>query len=86
VLGIRAEDVRLTAADGVAEGSGLIGEVGLLEPLGSDTYVEVNRGAVAITGRIEPDRRLRLGEKVALQLPRQKLHFFDGATGERLNL
>jgi multiple sugar transport system ATP-binding protein len=86
VLGIRAEDVRLTAADGVAEGSGVIGEVGLLEPLGSDTYVEVSRGAVAITGRVEPDRRLRLGEKVACHLPRQKLHFFDQATGARLDL
>jgi ABC-type sugar transport system ATPase subunit len=60
--------------------------VGLLEPLGSDTYVEVNRGAVAITGRVEPDRRLRLGDRVALDFPRQKLHFFDVATGERLDV
>ncbi|MFN8511370.1 MAG: ABC transporter ATP-binding protein [Thermomicrobiales bacterium] len=86
VLGIRAEDVRLTAAEDGGGGQGLVGEVGLLEPLGSDTYVEVNRGAVAITGRIEPDRRLRLGDKVALEFPRQKLHFFDVASGERLDI
>ncbi len=85
-LGIRAEDVQLTTGDGEANVGGLRGAVGLLEPLGSDTYVEVNRGAITITGRVEPDRRLRLGDTVVLELPRQKLHFFDTGTGERLNV
>ncbi len=85
-LGIRAEDVQFITTGAEATASGLRGEVGLLEPLGSDTYVEVNRGPITITGRVEPDRRLRLGDKVVLELPRQKLHFFDTATGERLNV
>lgn len=84
VLGIRAEDVRLTATDEAPAPEKLIGTVGLLEPLGSDTFVEVNRGPITITGRVEPDRRLRVGDTVALELPRQKLHFFDKATGERI--
>lgn len=86
VLGIRAEDVRLATANGAPEAGQIVGDVGLLEPLGSDTYVEVNRGPVTITGRVEPDRRLRLGDRVVLDLPRQKLHFFDVASGERLNV
>src|SRR5262249_45855541 len=61
VLGIRAEDVQLTATDGSPEADKVVGEIGLLEPLGSDTFVEVNRGPVTITGRVEPDRRLRVG-------------------------
>ena len=56
----------LHVADGAAD---LIGEVALLEPLGSDLRLEVaHRGAATITGRVEPDRRLRLGEMVAVQL------------------
>jgi ABC-type sugar transport system ATPase subunit len=86
VLGIRAEDVRLDAAGGTPGPGQLAGEVALLEPLGSDTFVEVMRGPITITGRVEPDRRLRVGDAVFLDLPRHKLHFFDAATGERLNV
>jgi ABC-type sugar transport system ATPase subunit len=86
VLGIRAEDVQITAADDTSDTDQIVGEVGLLEPLGSDTFVEVNRGPVTITGRVEPDRRLRLGDRVALDLPRHKLHFFDATSGERLDV
>jgi ABC-type sugar transport system ATPase subunit len=86
VLGIRAEDVRLDAAGGTPGPGQLAGEVALLEPLGSDTFVEVMRGPITITGRVEPDRRLRVGDAVCLDLPRHKLHFFDAATGERLNV
>ncbi|HET8626448.1 MAG TPA: ABC transporter ATP-binding protein [Thermomicrobiales bacterium] len=86
VLGIRAEDVRLDAPNGDLHPNQLRGEVGLLEPLGSDTFVEVNRGPVTITGRVEPDRRLRVEDRVVLTLPRHKLHFFDAETGERLDV
>lgn len=84
MMGIRAEDARLDAPSGSALTAVLTGEVGLLEPLGSDTFVEVSRGKVVITGRVEPDRRLKVGETVSLHLPRPKLHFFDATSGARL--
>ena len=62
------------------------GEVGLLEPLGSDTFVEIVRGEHNITARVEPDRRLKVGETVGVQLPRSKLHFFHTASGERIGI
>lgn len=100
VLGIRAEDVRVDTADGMqpvvddrvsslaspVPPGAVRGEITLLEPLGSDTYVEITHAGATITGRVEPDRRLRLGETVTLHLPRHKLHLFDAETGTRLDL
>jgi ABC-type sugar transport system ATPase subunit len=86
MLGIRSEDVRLAGGSPAVAPDAFAGEVALLEPLGSDTYVELVRGKHNLTVRVEPDRRLRLGEKVVVQLPRNKLHFFQTESGERMNL
>jgi len=81
-MGIRAEDVRL-----IPRGNGtgtLTGQVALLQPLGSDTFIDVARGAITVTARIEPDRHVHLTETVTVQIPRHKAHFFDAQTGERI--
>src|SRR5258707_1083611 len=57
ILGIRAEDVRITPADGETSGPDrIIVAASLLEPLGSYTFVEVNCGAETLTGRGYTDR------------------------------
>ncbi|MCB0107790.1 MAG: ABC transporter ATP-binding protein, partial [Caldilineaceae bacterium] len=86
LLGIRAEDVRLTSIHAVATPDCMTGEIALIEPLGSDTFVEVNRQQLALTARVEPDRPLSVGDSVALHLPREKLHLFDATTQQRLPL
>ena len=86
MLGIRAEDVRLVQTTTVDAPDSFVGQVALLEPLGSDTFVEVNRNGLALTVRVEPDRRLSVGEAVTLQLAREKLHFFDAKTQLRLEV
>ncbi|MCE7980617.1 MAG: ABC transporter ATP-binding protein [Caldilinea sp. CFX5] len=86
LLGIRAEDVRLTQGDAVNTPDSFVGQVALLEPLGSDTFVEVNRNGLSLTARVEPDRRLAVGETVTLQLPREKLHLFHAETQLRLEV
>ena len=85
LLGIRAEDVRL-AQQGINTPDSFGGQVALLEPLGSDTFVEVSRNTLALTARVEPDRHLSVGEAVTVQLPREKLHFFDAKTQARLEV
>lgn len=84
ILGIRAEDVRLHDANGAPDV--FVGRAELLEPLGSDTFVEVGREGYSLTVRVEPDRRIKVGETVALRLPKQKLHFFDAETHLRINI
>ncbi|MSP13154.1 MAG: ABC transporter ATP-binding protein [Chloroflexi bacterium] len=85
-LGIRAEDVRLLDTNGAASSDTFTGEVGLLEPLGSDTFVEVIRDSMNLTARVEPDRQVHVGDKVAVQLPRNKLHFFESVSGRRIDI
>jgi ABC-type sugar transport system ATPase subunit len=83
-LGIRPEDVAiLSAAD--ADAATVHGEVALIEPLGPDTYVELAVGPHSLTARVEPDRRLRLGDTVGARLPAAKLHLFDAESGDRIN-
>jgi ABC-type sugar transport system ATPase subunit len=84
-LGIRAEDITLTAPDGILRPNAFAGKVALLEPLGSDTYVEVSRDSVSVTARVEPDRPLHVGDSVVVNIPREKLHFFHAESQQRLN-
>jgi ABC-type sugar transport system ATPase subunit len=82
LLGVRAEDARLGPPDDAA---GFTGEVELLEPLGSDTFVEVRRGPHRLTARVEPDSAPRLGQRVSLRMPWARLHLFDAASERRIN-
>ena len=85
-LGIRAEDARMST-DGAGDATDTFtGTVALVEPLGSDTYLEIVRGPHAITTRVEPDLHVKPNAQVVVQLPRHKLHFFDAGSGVRLNL
>ena len=83
-LGIRAEDVQLVGLE--PQPDVLDGEVTLVEPLGSDTFVEVSQGGSAVTARVAPDLHPRPGDRLRVRLPRQKLHIFDAKTGKRLPL
>jgi ABC-type sugar transport system ATPase subunit len=84
LLGIRAEDARLVSAANT-EDAGFDGVVELLEPLGSDTFVEVGRGVHRLTARVEPEKAPRVGETVRLQLPWSRLHLFEATTEKRIN-
>jgi multiple sugar transport system ATP-binding protein len=84
LLGVRAEDARLGPPNG-AEGEAFTGVVELLEPLGSDTFVEVRRGPHRLTARVEPDSAPRLGETVGVRVPWARLHLFDAASERRIN-
>jgi ABC-type sugar transport system ATPase subunit len=84
-LGIRAEDITLTAPDSILRSNAFAGMVALLEPLGSDTYVEVNRDSISMTARVEPDRPLQVGDSVVVNIPHEKLHFFHAESQQRLN-
>lgn len=84
LLGVRPEDVHVLPNPDT-ETATVTGEVALIEPLGPDTYIEVAVGPHSLTARVEPDRRLRLGDTVSALLPGPKLHLFDAESGERVN-
>jgi multiple sugar transport system ATP-binding protein len=83
-LGIRAEDVRIQL-DGAPDTPRTFGaEVGLMEPIGSDTFVELAVGASTIVARAAPDIDVALGQTVRADMAPGRIHLFDLGSGERL--
>ena len=77
-LGVRAEDARLSQ-DGIA------GPVTTIEYLGADTLVEISLGAEPFTVRVGGRAPVRVGETVHVTWQGEHAHWFDAATGRRLN-
>jgi ABC-type sugar transport system ATPase subunit len=87
ILGVRPEHLRLqTVAD--AGESSIVGEVELVERLGSATYCHIGckmaeRGRLAVT--LRPDDEIpNIADRIAVVLVRQEVHLFDAATGRSL--
>lgn len=81
-IGIRAEDIEVVSDTDVDTNILRCG-VTLLEPIGSDTFVEAVCGPIAFTVRVGPDRKFKLGERVNLKIPYPRLHLFDEISGMR---
>jgi len=84
-LGVRAEDVRLhsTESDEPPVGS-FRASVQLLEPIGSDTFVELAAGDATLVARVAPDVRLDIGQAVQATLTPGRIHLFDREGGRRI--
>ena len=85
VLGVRAEDVRVSS-DGVPDPSRAFqATVGLREPIGSDTFVELVAGDATIVARASPDFNIDIGQPVTGEIIPGRTHLFAIETGERIN-
>jgi multiple sugar transport system ATP-binding protein len=85
VLGVRAEDVIVATETSTVVSPGFEAKVGLMEPIGSDTFVELEAGATSIVARVDPDLSLALDQPVTARLRRSGIHLFDAGSGERIN-
>ncbi len=79
-LGVRPEDVKLRRDEGIARA-----EIEIIETLGSELYlyVKVGTGSTLVV-KSPATTGFTRGESIAVELMREKLHFFDGETGERI--
>jgi ABC-type sugar transport system ATPase subunit len=82
-VGVRAEDVRIDPDAGPLPG-GFPATVGLLEPIGSDTFVELAVGPSTIVARVSPDLALGIGQPVTAAIAPGRQHLLDAATGYRI--
>jgi multiple sugar transport system ATP-binding protein len=82
-LGIRPESLRLDPADG---GVALEGTVEVVEPTGADTLVVLQFGSSQITARTDPKSPIRPGTHARFFVEASALHFFDTATGDRMEV
>jgi ABC-type sugar transport system ATPase subunit len=84
VLGVRAEDVRVVVDD-VEPPAGTFGAtVALLEPIGSDTFVELQSGDATVVARVAPDVKLQIGQAVRAMPAPGRIHLFDREGGGRI--
>ncbi|MCY3773927.1 MAG: ABC transporter ATP-binding protein [Gemmatimonadetes bacterium] len=96
-LGVRAEDIGISEAlssAGLASETGdqtgnkdqSVGhaEVVVREPMGSDLYLTVDVGGNNVKVRTRPDVRFDRGDSVDLSFDPEKIHLFDGETGDTL--
>jgi len=81
-LGIRPEDIQ--RADGGGDRAGVVrSRVELVELLGGEALVHVSAGDVELTARLTAPVP-PAGSELYLRLPDERIHFFDRASGERL--
>jgi multiple sugar transport system ATP-binding protein len=80
ILGVRPEDVRLSA-DGLFGG-----EVGLVEPLGVETLLHIRVGEQTVVCTVPGISGVQRGEAVRFNVVRERLHFFDWTRGTRLQM
>jgi multiple sugar transport system ATP-binding protein len=82
VLGVRAEDITLTAP----EQAQIRAEVFSFELTGDSTLVMVRIGEQVVTARASKDYRARIGEPAGFAVRAEHCHIFDGQTQNRLRL
>jgi multiple sugar transport system ATP-binding protein len=84
-MGVRAEDVRVWSNGAAPDPArSFKATVQLLEPIGSDTFVELSAGDATVVARVAPDAGLQLGQTVTAELTPGRIHLFEREQGERI--
>lgn len=83
VFGIRPEDISETAADDEASIS-IDAEVELCEPLGHEVVLHLKTNGTTFTARLPNSAGAEFGDKKTLHFHLAKAHFFDTASGNRI--
>ena len=81
-VGVRPEHL-LPAADG--EVASFAPEIEVLEPVGNEIFVNLRHGLQALVARCPPQALPDVGAPLPLRLAPGSLHFFDVASGQRLD-
>jgi multiple sugar transport system ATP-binding protein len=68
------------------EESDIFGEAALIEPMGShfEAHVTLDSGD-SVIAMLDPDTRVREGDRLGLRFDRTRVHLFDAATGARVD-
>ena len=82
-VGLRAEHVTIGPSE-QDTGMSFKAQVELLEPTGSDTFVELAVGGTTVSARVAPDLPLAIGERVVVQVKAGSVHVFDSASTRRI--
>jgi multiple sugar transport system ATP-binding protein len=79
-VGVRPEHLLPSAGEGSFDP-----EVEVVEPVGSEVYVNLRFGPHALVARLGPDLLPEPGRPMSLAVSPRHLHFFDARSGVRLS-
>ncbi|QFU14813.1 ABC transporter ATP-binding protein [Microvirga thermotolerans] len=82
LVGVRPQD--LVPESGGTEGMTVSGTVAVVETLGSETLVHVEGAGQTVVGSIPGRQVPRIGDRLTLHAPSDRLYFFDKATERAL--
>lgn len=80
-FGIRPEDLYVESSAGA---NTITSEILVVEEMGSDFHLTLDRDGIEYQALVGPDRTLARGDEVDIGFDLQKCHLFDAATGESL--
>jgi multiple sugar transport system ATP-binding protein len=85
-FGIRPEDLYVESVDAeTPDSAGSIdAEVLVVEEMGSNFHLTLERKGTEFQGIVEPDTAIDRGDRVSIDFDLEKCHLFDGASGESL--
>lgn len=80
ILGIRPEDIKIHP-QGKWQG-----KIQFVENLGNELHItfDVNNFAIQLTSKIPYTEHYRVGDTILFNIAKEKIHLFDGLSGERL--
>jgi multiple sugar transport system ATP-binding protein len=81
IIGVRPEDINVQITNGKET---IEAEVYVVEPLGSENVVDVKIGSSLVKALAPPSLALDIGQKVCLELNKEKTHVFDKKTGKTI--
>ncbi len=87
VLGIRPEDLvdsRINHDFEIKENNSFTAEVDVLEPMGSEIYLYLNRDEYSMVARVEAESDAEVGDNIKLGVDTRKMHIFDAETEEAI--
>lgn len=86
-LGLRPEEIQeFGQTEEAAKGAVVVeGRVESVEEIGSEAHCYFQRGGQSLVARLRPEFKGKAGEKIHLKLALSKAHWFDAASGARIN-
>jgi multiple sugar transport system ATP-binding protein len=81
-VGLRPEDMHLGGADAPAC---LPAKVEAVEPVGNEAFISLGWGGCDLVVRLPPYDLPKAGDTVHLGYAAERMHFFDSATGQRID-
>jgi len=84
VLGVRPEDIGSNMAEQIENAPTIKATVGVVEPMGSESYVHLSDGIHSFVSRADAHKQYRTGDTVEMPILASKTHYFDPETEKTL--